>query len=466
MRHSVITRIARHQLRAYARDWRILLVAPVLLCLYGLSLWSGWRTVELAHTEGVKLEREERRRWLNQGVKSPHAAADQGVVAAQPLLPLAAFDPGVLSFAGQIYRLEGHHEELAEFRPAADATALFRIAWLTPARVVQVFVPLLMILLIYPVVSAERESGMLRQILATGVSGRQLLAGQLGAVAAALAPLILLMLFAGPALVSSGDWARAAALSAGHLAYLAALAGVFAAIAARSSSAGQTLSRLVACWFVAVMLGPVVASHVAAWLAPVPHPMEWSTALREEERAVPTVEERRKAVRARLLHQHGLTELRDLPVNPVGVELVEEDRDLHRIWGSHIDDLYRLYARQDQVYAIAGLLDPMLAIQTWSAAITGSDNDARATFRQAVERYRRHIVFTMNDYLVHDPHYHTNPVYVGTDIIVTTAGRELWDQIPPFRYDVPSFHASGWSLAGLLLWGLFGFGLLACTRPS
>jgi ABC-2 type transport system permease protein len=282
MRHNVVTRITRHQLRIYARDWRVVPVAAILVCLYGLSLWSGWRTGDTARTEGAKLDREERRRWLNQGSRFPHSAADQGIVVVQPLLPLAAFDPGVLIFSGQIHRLEGHHEELAEFQPAADATALFRIAWLTPARVVQLYLPLLMILLIYPIVSAERESGMLKQLLATGLSGRQLLVGQFAAAAVILAPVLILMLVIGPALVAGGDWARCGAVAAGHLAYLAGLAGVFTAIAARSSSAGQSLARLVACWFTAVVLGPLVASQIIAWAVPIPHPLEWSAILKKQ----------------------------------------------------------------------------------------------------------------------------------------------------------------------------------------
>jgi len=459
MRLGPVRAIAAHQLASYLREWRVTAVTVLLLCLYGLSLWQGWRNNELLSAESANLQREERRRWLNQGAKFPHSAADQGIVTVQPLLGLAAFDPGLLPFAGSVCRLEGHHEDLCVFRPAADANFLFRFGPLSPARIVQVFVPLLMILLIYPVISAERESGILKQILAAGVSGRELAAGKAMAAAMVLAPVFAVMCVVGPALVAGNEWTRAISLALGYLAYLTGLGGVFIAVAMRSAGTGSAFSWLASGWFVAAFLGPVIASQLAAWLTPIPTPMEWTSNLKQRERSVPTVEERRRAVRARLLEQYGLRNLRDLPVNPVGVELVEEDQDFERIWGDEIGQLYGAYARQDRIYASAGVLDPALAIQMWSAAAAETDNESRNRFRQAAEQYRHALVLAMNDYLVHDPHYRTSPVFPGTDIIITTAGPELWASIPPFRYEIPRFDPLGrsvWIVAALALWLFIG----------
>jgi hypothetical protein len=62
MPDCAVSRIARHQLSLYVHDWRVLMVAALLLCLYGLSLWSGWLEVASARKASARLDREERQR--------------------------------------------------------------------------------------------------------------------------------------------------------------------------------------------------------------------------------------------------------------------------------------------------------------------------------------------------------------------------------------------------------------------
>src|SRR5207247_737832 len=101
----------------------------------------------------------------------------------QPLSFLSAFDSGVLPHTGSEDLLVGHHEQMPTSKTAEGTHSLHRLGFLTAAKTLQVFVPLLLTLLLYPSFAGERELGTLRQIVSLGVSVPELVWGKLAGLA-------------------------------------------------------------------------------------------------------------------------------------------------------------------------------------------------------------------------------------------------------------------------------------------
>lgn len=142
-------------------------IAVLLLLLACLTGFKSHQSYQQAVTE---VSQSEQLRWLNQGEKGPHSAAHYGIYVVKPTTPLAALDAGLQAYQGNVLRLEAHIRNDSMFRSAQDNLPMSRFGSLSPAFVLQVLLPLLIILIGYPLLAREREQGTLKQLLASGAS--------------------------------------------------------------------------------------------------------------------------------------------------------------------------------------------------------------------------------------------------------------------------------------------------------
>lgn len=192
---SIATRIARDEWRCLLRDRAA--VASLLL-LVVLTLVAVLNARE--HQRSVAAERAHYQAEANQAFEAqpdrhPHRMVHFGHFLFRPLNPLAAFDPGIDSYTGNTMFLEGHRQNSANFGDVRQHSLLLRFGQLTPAFVLQVLTPLLLVFFGHAGVARERESGTLRVLLAQGVRSRELVLGKWLALAGfaglALAPALL-----------------------------------------------------------------------------------------------------------------------------------------------------------------------------------------------------------------------------------------------------------------------------------
>jgi ABC-2 type transport system permease protein len=472
IRGSVIRHVARHEFRSLLGDGRFRVVLTVFAILIAASFLTGLLTYWTTATKNEEAQKEERARWLNQGTKGPHAAADQGVLVFQPLPFLSTFDPGVLPYTGSEDLLVGHHEQLFTSKASEGTHTLHRLGFFSAAAIMQVFVPLVLILLLYPSFAGEREQGTLRQVLSLGVSLPELVLGKFVTLALPVACALLPLAALGPAAIAtqwSNQFTRNVVLRLGSLllvyfAYYVVVSGLAVAVSARCATARQSFTILLSLWFVGCILGPVVAADLADVTSPSPTAFGYATAVIETNEKLPTVEERRARVRSRLMKQYGVSSLRDLPVDPIGIELIEEAEESAPMFQRLIESVYETYQSQNRLYQVAGVLTPLLAVQPLSMAIAGTDSAAHRDFLEAAERYRVRMARTLNEAIAYNPDYKKSAVFPGTDIIVSQAGRELWSRIPEFTYRSASFGSARsaiWQSAALLFaWVVFALWFL------
>ena len=323
----MIRHIVKKEFTDLLRDGRFRWCAGIVGVLLLVSLGSGWvetRRAEAAHAAARDTAREH---WESQGEKNPHSAAHYGIYAFKPRLPLSFLDQGVDPYTGTSVWLEAHRQNDFLMRPAQDATAGQRLGALTAAQVLQYLVPLLIILLAFGALAGEREQGTLRQLLATGISRRDLALGKALGVAGALALLLIPAAIVGSAAITLGStgpaatpFARGTVLAAGYLAYFGVFVALSLAISAWVRSARTALVALLGVWVLNGLVAPRVAVDLSKWLHPTPSAVEFARTMEREVRSgVPGIERPdRDETTARLLAEHGVETVDDLPVNVIG----------------------------------------------------------------------------------------------------------------------------------------------------
>ena len=443
----MIKHIARKEFTDVVRDGRFRWCAALVGALLLVSLGHGWVQARRSQAELAAAQAVARDHWESQGEKNPHSAAHYGIYAFKPRLALSFVDDGVDPYTGTSVWLEAHRQNDFFLRPAQDATAAQRIGALTAAQVLQHLVPLLIILLTFGALAGEREQGTLRQLLATGVGRSDLAVGKALGVAGALALLLVPAAVAGAAAIvvsspgpAASALARGAVLTGIYLAYFAAFVGLSLAVSARVRSARNALVVLLAVWVVNGLVAPRAAVDLSKWLHPTPSALEFARTLQDEMAAGVEGIERpdRAALTGRLLAEHGVERVEDLPLNEVGVYLQESEEFGNRIFDRNYGALWDAFERQGLVHEALAVAAPLLAVRALSMGLAGTDVEQHRHFATAAETYRRDLMRRMNGDLAENSR--TGELY--------TAGPELWEQTPPLRYDAPTL---GWVLNNRLL---------------
>ena len=359
----------------------------------------------------------------------------------KPVQPLSAIDPGLDPFLGVFVFLEAHKQQLARHRPIEDAAPTRRLGLLTPATAALVLLPLLVVSLTFSSFAGERDQGTLRPLLALGVSRWSLLAGK---ALGALLPLMAVML---PAAVAAAGFLylnrpadpeapialRAAGLFAVYLAHAVVWAGIGLAVSARARSQSTALVVLLALWFANAFVMPPLAMAIAKGISPSPSAIEFAAAIEKEKAAWPDWDTRVDRVMERFLD--GEFESTMAPANVEVVALVESEAEETALYARHFARLFETYAAQSRHYEYASLLSPTVAARTLSMALAGTDEAHDREFAAAAARYRSQMLTTLNSELAGSGRLNTFD-YVR--------GRDLWEKIPPFDYDVPD---AGWALS-------------------
>jgi ABC-2 type transport system permease protein len=446
VQRSRVLAVARHEWRRHLRNWQTISASGVFVGLFLMSLavnWTDYRRVAAANEREAASERS---RWLNQGSKRPELAGDQGVVVFQPIPPLVIFDPGILPYVGSSSLLDPDHERVFAAKAAESANTLRHLGGFTPAMIVEVLGPLLIALLQFDAVAGERDAGTLSQVAAAGTSGGEFVLGKLLGASAFLgclaAPAVVLtsglIVAASPVRDIADNVIRIGTLGAALAAFSVFCIMTTLVLSCLAQSAHQALVLVMFTWLVGCFSAPRIASDVAAWWAPAPAAFAYAMSQMDATSRIPTLEEHRADVRRRLLEQYHVTSLRDLPVDPIGVEMLESDQyeldTIHPI----VTRLYDAIERQDGMVALLGRLNPSVAVRSLSMALADADFRAHRRFAEAADQYRRNFSEILHVAVRDHPAYRTSPVFPGTDIIVTPGSPELWAKVPAFTYQRPT----------------------------
>jgi ABC-2 type transport system permease protein len=432
---STVRHIAREEWRALVRDRAAVFGLGLLTLLLFAACLSAWEQQRHAATERARYQARVDAAFKAQPDRHPHRMVHYGQFVFRPLNLLAAFDPGIDGFTGNTLFLEGHRQNGANFGDVRQTSLLLRFGALTPAFVLQVLAPLLLVFFGHAAVARERESGTLRILLAQGVASRQVVLGKLLALCGFAAGM-LVPAWIGLALLAGAGAAPVAAtvLAAGYGAWLLVWTLAVVLVSLLCKRGRDALLALLALWTVVVILLPRWVPELASRAVDVPTRFETAIAVQRDYLALGDAhnpdDSQFRAFRDRLLAQYGVTRVEDLPVNFKGLVGMEGERKSSALFGRYAAATFDLQARQNGIVDGFGWLAPTLALRRLSMAASGTDLAGFRSFSEQAERYRYGLVQGLNRLQVDQVRYLDD----------TTPGKENriahahWQAMPAFRF--------------------------------
>ncbi len=471
---SLVWTVARKETRETLRDGRFRWAAAGLLavlCVAPVAAWRQWTADTVLRTRAAAIQREA---WLDKGRMHPHMAAHYGTFVFKPMQPLAALDPGVDPQIGGFVFLEAHRQNHFAGRAAHSVAADSALGTPTVARLLQLVVPLLVLLLVFPAFSREREQQTLGLTLSSGIRARDLAVGKLlgsvmpvaGVLLPAAVVSVLAMVASAGTHVLVGTTPRLVAWLTLYLAYYGVLMVLGLAVSAAARSSREALACLVALWFANSVMAPTVAIDLAARLRPLPTVAEFEASLEQDLARMLPFEARVADATSRLVREHGVASPGELPVDPRGVALAEGESESTEIYRRHIAALFDIYLAQERLYELWGAIAPGVAVERLSMALAGTDIAHHRRFAEAADVYREGLVQRLNQAIAVNEEIASQP---GDTTLYSRylAGRELWEQVPPFTYEAPPLSwALGQTFPSLLTGILWGVAALAGLSVS
>lgn len=457
----MISHVMKKELLEAGRDGRARLLAAIMLLLGLTALLAGWANFSDQQRNALYAQERDQAVFLAQGEKNPHSAAHFGRMAYKPAPPLAAFDPGMMPYMGQVIWLEAHQRNPAMFMPAADAMALSRLGDFSVAGILSVLLPLLIFLMAYSSFAGEQERGTLRQALAAGSGVGTLFTAKflvIAGVAMALSSIAIALstvaaLLAPTAPPASDTLMRALMMLLTYGLYVCALTALGLLVSSLFRHSKGALLTLLCFWAIAVLVLPRLSANVADSVHPIADGAQVWRELRESvvaQRPAPGSPEYQAAeqfvVSRALGRDVSAEELATLDLNASGLRLeVNEVLDLAALENFYAD-IYQQYQAQRNTRRWFAAASPTIALLHSSSSLAGTDVSAHQHFADSAERQRKEIVRVMNeDMLLH-----------GAGMSTYLSDAEFWQQVPDFQLEHPplslSLRAALADLATLLLW--------------
>ncbi len=317
-------------------------------------------------------------------------------------------------------------------------------------------------------VARERETGVLRQLLAQRVSPSRWVAGKYvglaAAIGAALTPLAAVVLVALLVVAVPGQRVdtllRSVAALAGNGAYLLAMLalGMTLSIVARSSRAALIAGLTL--WVTIGLLGPRVAAHLASSLAPTPDSAAYEAAIGSEFASgfddEPGWDARLIALEREAVTRYRVANLDDLPVGFSGLRMHAMSEWSDRVSDRQYAKLQDTYSRQERIRMASSLLSPAIAARAFSHGMAGMDWAHYRHFADAAEAYRRDFNVLMNELIVQRTRGQAWEM---------SADWADWARVPRFSYAPPNVAwalRQAWTPAAILaLWLATSWALLA-----
>jgi ABC-2 type transport system permease protein len=455
---DAVLRIARTQWRLMARERVAVLALLVLLLLTSVAAVTSLSRQQEVSAERARYQAQVEQEFDAQPDRHPHRMVHYGQFVFRPLNPWAAFDAGIDSFTGHTLFLEGHRQNSANFGDARQSSLLLRFGQLTPAFVLQVLAPLLLIFIGFAVVARERQSGTLKVLLAQGVRPVHFMLGKLLSMSC-LALLVLL-----PAIVAlawkaaTGDASTTYPVSLGAMHGLWLMVWCLAIVIVSSLFSGSrdALMALLALWTMTVILVPRLLPDVVAGALPLPTRLETDIAISRELKATGDSHNPNdpyfSAFRQRVLAQYGVARVEDLPVNYRGIVGMEGERLTSALFDRYAAQAAARQARQSSWVDAAAFLDPALAIRRASMIVAGTDLASYRRFMEQGERYRYNLVQSLNKLQSELVTYKDD----RTPGKQNRVDHRHWQDFPPFVFEPESVKSvlqrAAAPVAILLLW--------------
>lgn len=449
---STLRRIAREELRWL---WRNGLTRTAALLMLILLMTATLAAVEQRAAQDAARARAQRasdQAFLDQPERHPHRVVHYGQFALRPLGPLAFFDFGVDAYSGRLLYLEGHRQNSANFGDARQSSLVMRFGQLSPAFVLQLLAPLLIVFMAHGAIARERSGGSLRALRAQGLSVGDIVFGKLvahsGVALALAAPALLALITIGAAHAATGPAALMALLYALYLldwVLLTLLASLLAPRPREALLAGLSV------WVMLCVALPRLAADTIAAATPLPTRVATDIgvqkALAEIGDSHNPNDPHFSAFRQAVLQRYGVDRIEDLPVNYSGIVMQEGERLTSELFAQQAEALQQRERDQSAQLAALGWISPLLALRPASMSLAGTDPGTHRAFLVQAEAHRYAFVQALNV-------LHAERIQRVNDRDQKLS-RDQWQTLPRFEFVAPRQSLDSTLLEALSVLGLW-----------
>ncbi|MEG0859887.1 MAG: DUF3526 domain-containing protein [Pseudomonas sp.] len=433
---NLTLRIATEEWRYMARN-RVAVAGLLLLALLTLVVsLTAFEQQRNTSAERDRYQTQANDAFAAQPDRHPHRVAHAGHFLFRPVSALAAFDPGIDAYTGQTVFLEAHRQNGMSFGDVNQSSLLLRFGQLTPAFVLQVLAPLLLIFIGHAAVAREKQSGTLRVLLAQGVSSRQIMLGKLLALCsvAALALLPTVLALGWLAYYQQASWLLSAWRVLGYGLWLLIWSIAVVLVSALVARGRDALLSLLALWTVLAILLPRGVADIANVVVALPSKFETDIAVARDYLALGDAhnpdDPHFGAFRQQLLARYGVAKVEDLPVNYKGLLSMEGERASSELFNRYAAQTFNQQQAQLTLVDQFAWLSPTLALRRLSMAASGTDLLTFHSFLEQAEHYRYTLVQRLNQLQAQRLSYKddTNPNKENR------IAHSHWQQFPTFDY--------------------------------
>ncbi len=340
--------------------------------------------------------------FMEQPDRHPHRMVHYGHYAFRTPSPLSMLDPGVDAYTGNSIFLEGHRQNSAMFAEQKQGTGLTTLGKLSPAFVVQILAPMLLILVGYSAVSRERESQTLSFLLAQGTSQYAILGGKFIALFSVVCLIVLPFALSALFSISQGE-SPLVVLSFifAYLLYLSLWALCVVLFSTVFSKNSESFTALTFIWVFFCIAMPRIASSSASVLVPATGKIETDFAVIAELRKLGDGHNANdpafKQFRQSLLEKYNVDKVEDLPVNFRGMVARRSEAQMSQVLNRFAEDRMKTELEQTQVARAFGWLSPQIAIRTLSMLTAGTGIETHHRFIRETENLRLNFVQSLNE---------------------------------------------------------------------
>ncbi|MBB6004274.1 DUF3526 domain-containing protein [Arcicella rosea] len=378
-----------------------------LLLIY--AAFSGWINFQKQNEIRAKYQEQARKDWLSNPDKHPHRMAHFGHFAFRPKAPLSVFDFGMESFLGNTIFLEAHKQNTVNFSEAGFSTGMLRFGEISIAMVLQVLLPLLIFFLGFSSIANERENGTLKILLSQGVSWKELIVGKsLGIISVVMTlfiPIIVATILLWALLqnmnISIDESIRLLLIILVYFVYLVIFCVIAVLVSAISKSSKTALTSLIGLWLMLTIVLPRGSQALGAYIYTAPSKAQFNAdiendVLKEGDSHNPN-DPHYKSLKDSLLTVYKVDSVQKLPFNYSGFVMAEGEKISANIYNHHLEELLKIYDKQNSFSKGMAFLNPFMAIKNLSMALASTDFASYINFQEQAEQYRYEMAQKMNE---------------------------------------------------------------------
>ncbi|MBS7254197.1 ABC transporter permease [Flavobacterium branchiicola] len=435
--------IAQHFRNSVFKNSAVYIITLFIGLLLLYAAFSGWDNYSSQNETSEKYQHESREDWLKNPDKNPHRMAHYGNFAFRKSTALSVFEFGMEPFFGNAIFLEAHKQNTANFSEAGFSSSMLRFGEISIAMVLQILMPLLIFFLGFNAVAFERENGTLKLLLSQGISWKQLLFGKILGIASVIMllfiPTIIILVFVWLLLqnftISADDTFKMILFILFHFVYLMFFCVIAVLISASSKTSKKALVSLIGIWLILTIILPRTTQAIGAYLYEAPSKVKFNSdiekdILKQGDSHNPN-DVHYKAIKDSLLRVYKVDSVQKLPFNYSGFIMTEGERISSNIYNKHLEDLLKIYAKQNSFSKAVSFLNPYIAMKNLSMGLSNTDYDSYIDFQKQAESYRYKMAQKMNGLQIKfisnkKPGPNDKPLAIG---------KEHWADLDEFHYE-------------------------------